>query len=186
MSGTILIFSGPSGVGKDTIIDIWCKANPRVERIVAYTTRDCNAEKEVDGVDYHFVSQDVFDEMIAQDKFVEFKRYIGKSYGTPRDHMERVLSEGRIALLKIEVQGAQEVMAKHPEAKSVFLLPPSWEELERRIKERNRDSEEAMLKRLARAKEELTFAPLYQHQLVNETGKADELVKMLDQVFGKE
>ena len=128
--GKLVILSGPSGVGKDTVIDAWKAADPRVERIVARTTR-APREYEVDGIDYVFLSTEKFLELADQGFFLEHKNVFDNYYGTPLGDMERVLNEGRIAVLKIDVQGALSVMPLRPDAITVFILPPSEEELER-------------------------------------------------------
>lgn len=166
MNGRLVILSGPSGVGKDTVIAAWRAADPRVERVVACTTREPR-EGEVAGVDYTFLSRDEFLARAEQGAFLEFKEVFGNLYGTPLSEVARITGEGRIAVLKIDVQGALAVMEKRPDAVSVFLLPPSQEELERRIRGRATDSEETIRKRLAGAEREMAEAHKYQHRIVN-------------------
>lgn len=174
--GKLVILSGPSGVGKDTVLEAWKEKEPRVERVVAYTTR-APRPGEVHGIDYHFVPREQFDRHAREGDFLEFKEVHGNGYATPLKDMERMLAEGKIAILKIDVQGALEVMPMRPDAMTIFLLPPSWEELERRIRGRGTESEEQILKRLKNAKDELDNAKHYQHQVVNET--IDQVVEDL-------
>ncbi len=167
MTGKLVILSGPSGVGKDTIIDAWSKLNPLVRRVVAYTTRSPRPG-EVNKVDYHFVPPDSFDEMVSNGAFLEHKRVHDHHYATPLHDLEEMLKAGQIAVLKIDVQGAISVMGLRPDARSIFLHPPSFEELERRIRGRGTEDEAAILKRLQNARDEIAFAPRYHLEIVNE------------------
>ena len=117
-SGRLVILSGPSGVGKDTVINAWHARDPRVERVVAYTTRPARPG-ETDGLDYHFVSVDTFMELAADGAFLEYKEVHGNHYATPLRDMEAMLSAGKIAILKIDVQGALTAMELRPDAMSV-------------------------------------------------------------------
>jgi guanylate kinase len=167
MSGRIVILSGPSGVGKDTVIERWKELDSRVERVIAYTTRTPRTG-EVDGVDYHFVSREHFERMAAEGKFLEWKEVHGNLYATPLNDMEDLLADDKIAILKIDVQGGVEAMALRPDALSIFLTPPSWDELERRIRARGADDPNAIEKRLQNARDELAIAPRYAHRVVND------------------
>jgi len=167
MKGQLVILSGPSGVGKDTVIVEWAKIDPQVVRVVAYTTR-LPRDGEVDGVDYHFVSRDSFLAKAERGEFLEWKEVHGNLYATPLLDMEYLLSEGKIAILKIDVQGGIEAMAKRPDAISIFLLPPSLEELDRRIHARATDDEATIKKRLQNARDEIAVANQYQHRVVND------------------
>lgn len=167
MSGKIVILSGPSGVGKDSILNRWKTADPRVVRVIAYCTRPPR-HGEVDGVDYHFVSREQFMAKAEAGEFFEYKEVHGNLYATPLRDMEALLADGRIAVLKIDVQGALSVMEKRTDVLSIFLLPPSLEELERRIRSRGTDDEATIQKRLKNAHEELAVADRYQHRVVND------------------
>ncbi len=167
MSGKLVILSGPSGVGKDTVINAWHDVNPRVERVVAYTTRQPRrAEKP--GVDYHFVTEERFQELVAAGAFLEHKEVHGFHYATPLHDMEKLLSAGKIAVLKIDVQGAISAMALRPDAISIFILPPSIEELRHRIESRDQDSPEVIEKRMRNAIGEIERSDGYQHRVVND------------------
>lgn len=161
-----MILSGPSGVGKDTVLSAWSAVNPRVVRVVAYTTRAMRSGEQ-EGVDYHFVDADQFHQMAERGEFLEHKLVHGNYYATPLTDMERLLAEGKIAVLKIDVQGALSAMELRPEAITIFLEPPTFAELEERIRGRATDDEATILKRLEGAREELAFASRYRHRVVN-------------------
>jgi len=180
MEGRLVILSGPSGVGKDTLIEAWRSRNQRVERVVAYTTRPPR-EGEVDGQDYHFVTIPAFLLMADSGNFLEWKIVHGNYYATPLADMEAMLADGKIAILKIDVHGAIAAMDRRHDAISVFIQPPSWNELESRIRNRALDLPEAIEKRLQNAREEISFADRYQHQVVNRNLEqaVDELEKIV-------
>lgn len=165
--GKLVILSGPSGVGKDTVIDAWRERDPRVCRVIAYTTRAARAG-ERPGIDYHFVSLPDFLRMAEEGAFLEFKEVHGNHYATPLKDMEEMLDRGEIAVLKIDVQGAMTAMEMRPDAVSIFLMPPSADELERRIRARNLDTPEQITRRLLNAREEMASAHHYAHQIVND------------------
>lgn len=167
MIGKLVILSGPSGVGKDTVIDEWRLINPRVVRVIAETTRHPRPG-EVHGDDYFFSTVAEFEERIEQGAFLEYKNVFGNYYGTPISQLEALIGAGKIAILKIDVQGALDVMKARPEAVSIFILPPSLGELERRLRSRATDSEDAILNRLEKARWEIEESRHYQHRIVNE------------------
>jgi guanylate kinase len=178
--GKLVILSGPSGVGKDTLIEAWRERNPRVERVVAYTTR-APREGEVDGVDYHFVTVPAFLLMADSGKFLEWKIVHGNYYATPLTDMEQMLADGKIAILKIDVHGAISAMDLRPDAMTIFIQPPSWDELERRIRGRALDEDHVIESRLKNAREEISLADRYQFQIVNQdlARAVDELEKLV-------
>ena len=167
MRSRLVILSGPSGVGKDTVLEAWKASNPRVQRVVAYTTRQPR-NGEVNGVDYHFVTRQRFDELVEEGAFLEHKLVHGNWYATPLSDMEALLIAGQIAVLKIDVQGAMEAMKLRPDALSIFLLPPTVEDLEKRIRGRGTDSEEVIERRLEDARYELALADKYTAHVVND------------------
>jgi guanylate kinase len=167
MKGRLVILSGPSGVGKDTLIDAWSEVNPRVTRVVTYTTREPRAG-ERDGVDYNFVSEERFQELAKAGAFYEHKLVHGNWYASPRADAEKYLAERRIVVLKIDVQGARSVMEERPDAESVFVLPPSMEELERRLRLRDSEPDSEVAIRLENARQEISQAGAYAHQIVND------------------
>jgi guanylate kinase len=167
MSGKLVIFSGPSGVGKDTLLDAWHEANPLIKRVVAYTSRNPR-EGEMDGFDYHFVSRPDFLAKAERGEFLEYKEVHGNLYATPLTDMQELLANGLIAVLKIDVQGAITVIQLRPDAITIFVQPPSWEELERRIRARGLDDIATIEKRLKNARDEVAESHHYQHQIVND------------------
>jgi guanylate kinase len=175
-AGRVVIVSGPSGVGKDTVIDAWAERNPLVERVVAATTR-APRQGEVDGVHYHFLSREEFEDRAGKDWFLEFKEVHSNYYGTPRMAVEQITTLGKIAILKIDVQGAEAVMKAMPDVTSIFLMPPSDAELEKRIRERGLDDAAVIEERLANARGEMAKASLYGHQVVN-----DDLGRCVDEL----
>jgi guanylate kinase len=177
--GVLVILSGPSGVGKDTVIDAWRAQNGRVQRVVAYTTRQPR-EGEQNGLDYHFVTKDQFFTHVQAGDFLEYKEVHGNFYATPLKDMEAMLAAGKIAILKIDTQGALNVMGLRPDAVTIFILPPSGEELERRIKGRGTDDWAAIEKRLDNARAEIAVADKYRYRIVNIDVK--EVVAQLEEI----
>jgi len=169
-NGLLLMISGPSGVGKTTI-------TRGVERSIAdsvfsvsCTTR-AKTEADVEAVDYHFISDEEFQELIELNAFLEWADVFGKRYGTRKKWVDEQLSRGRLVILEIDVEGAKQVKAKMPDAFGLFVLPPSEEELHRRLKNRKRESEELIAKRFAEAKHEIAEAKssgVYDQYLINE------------------
>lgn len=164
--GKLFIVSGPSGVGKDTILKLLLEQTEDIRMSVSCTTRPARAG-EVDGVDYRFVSKAYFEELIEADQLLEYAEYCGTYYGTPRAPVEQMLQNGVSVILKIERVGMEKVIQKRPDAVTVFIEPPSMEELERRILNRNTDSPDAVRKRLARAVEEIELSRDYQYRIVS-------------------
>ncbi len=177
MSGKLVILSGPSGVGKDTIIEAWQRLDPKVERVVTVTTRKPRPGEE-DGIDYHFVDDTTFQRMVEANEFLEHKIVHEHAYGTPVSSVLRLLKEGKTAVLKIDVQGAEEVMGVRPDAITVFVLPPSNAVLEERIRSRGTEDEATIQKRLHNALAETGQAKHYQHQLVND--EVERVARQLD------
>ena len=173
-NGLLLIISGPSGVGKTTITRGVERSIPGSVFSVSYTTR-AKTEADVEGVDYHFIDHDEFQELIDQDAFLEWADVFGKRYGTRQKWVEEQLARGRLVILEIDVEGAKQVKAKMPEAFGVFILPPSEEELLRRLQNRKRESEELIQKRFAEAQHEIREAKacdVYDKFIINENLEA--------------
>ena len=164
-SGKLLVVSGPSGVGKSTITNK-LRADERFWISVSVTTRRIRTG-EVDGVDYHFVSDEKFEEMIKANEFLEFAEFAGAKYGTPKKAVESALQSGKNVILEIELNGARQVRKSSKEAIMIFIAPPSWEELTTRLTNRGTESENSTLARLDRAKEELSAASEFDYVLVN-------------------
>ena len=178
--GLLLILSGPSGTGKSTVISGLLQRRDDIRFSVSATTREPRPGEE-EGKDYYFLTRDTFDQMVADGAFLEYATYVGNSYGTPVGPIEDHLAAGYNVLLDIEVQGATQVKAMREDAVSVFLLPPSMEELERRLRSRGTDSEEKIQQRLQTAREEIAHAPEYDYIIVNDD--LDKAVRELDAVI---
>jgi len=164
--GKLVVLSGPGGVGKSTVAKALKASSPFFVSISA-TTR-APRFNEVDGVDYHFFSNEEFDAAIANDEFLEWAEFAGNRYGTPRRAVEESLRNGKSVLLEIEIAGAKQVKAKVPDAILVFLEPPTWEELVSRLEGRGTDSPERRAARLALAQEEMAAASFFDKVLINE------------------
>ncbi|MFC4336179.1 guanylate kinase [Salininema proteolyticum] len=176
----LTVLAGPSGVGKGSVKALIQQHYPWVWLSVSATTRSPRPG-ETDGVDYHFVSHERFEEMIAAGEFLEWASFSGNLYGTPRGPVERQLEAGLPALLEIDLQGARQVRVSMPEAQLVFLAPPSWEELVRRLTGRGTEDAATIERRLSAAREELTAEPEFDHTIVNVSVEqaATELVELL-------
>lgn len=166
--GKTFIISGPSGVGKSTVLRELFKGREDLYFSISATTREPR-EGEQDGVHYHFVDVERFQQLIEADALLEYAEYVGNFYGTPKKYVDKAMNEGKDVILDIEVQGALQVCAKRPETVCIFIAPPSWEELERRLKGRGTDSDEKIQKRLLRAKAELQTADVYDYFVINDS-----------------
>ena len=177
--GKTFIVAGPSGVGKGTVLKKLFETHDLYYSVSA-TTRDPR-EGEVDGVHYHFLSVEEFRAMIAEDALLEHAEYAGNYYGTPKRYVDEAMDAGRDVILEIEMQGARQVCAKRPETIRIFIAPPSWEELERRLVTRGTDAPEKIAQRLRQARVELENAGEYDYMVVNETVEeaAKELAAIL-------
>ncbi|MBQ5317593.1 MAG: guanylate kinase [Oscillospiraceae bacterium] len=163
--GLLIVISGPSGCGKGTVLSEILKDDKFFYSISA-TTRNPRPG-EIDGVNYHFLTKDKFEELIANDGMLEYASYCDNYYGTPRKPVEDMLNEGKHVILEIEVQGAMKIKEKCPEAKFIFILPPSLQELKRRLNKRGTESAEVIGKRLNEAVGEIEQSYKYDYALVN-------------------
>ena len=167
MSGNLFIVSAPSGGGKTSLVKALLEAEPEVRLSVSYTTRAPRAG-EADGRDYHFVSPREFERMLEAAEFLESALIYGHHYGTSQKWIERELEQDHDVLLEIDWQGAQQVRRLMTRVVSVFILPPSLETLESRLKGRGQDSADAVAKRLAAAREEIGHVSEYDYVIINE------------------
>ena len=181
--GKCFIISGPSGVGKSTVLHALMEKRKNVYFSVSATTRDPRPGEE-DGVHYHFLDVDTFRQWIANDEFLEYAEFVGNFYGTPRRFVDEAMERGEDVILDIEVQGAIQVTSKRPDAVRIFIAPPSWAELERRLTERGTDSTEKIQKRLLRAKVEFQTAHTYDYFVINNT--VEEAVEELNAIMTAE
>lgn len=179
--GLIIIVSGPSASGKGTVVSRALEkadeARVELQLSISMTTRGIG-KNEVDGESYYFVGKDEFEKHIADENLVEYNSYAGEYYGTPKDKLEEWLESGCNVILEIDINGAKQVLEKYPEAVTVYILPPSFQELEYRLRSRGRDSEEKILYRLAKGKSEIPEAHWYDYIVVNEIieESADDLL----------
>ena len=176
----ILILSAPSGGGKTSLALALVKGRSDAEIAISHTTRGARPG-EIDGVHYQFVDSDTFRKLIDEDAFIEYASVYGNLYGTSRVAVSDLLESGKHAILDIDWQGARAVRECHPEAISVFILPPSIHELEQRLRERNQDSELVIRQRMDKAREELSHQAEFQTVLVNEN--FDDSVACLNQIL---
>jgi len=167
MSGVLFIVSSPSGGGKTSLVRALLEAEPAVRLSVSYTTRPARPG-EVDGRDYHFVTLPVFERMLEAGEFLESAVIYGNRYGTSQKWIERERAQGHDVLLEIDWQGAQQVRRLMREMVSIFILPPSPEVLESRLRERGQDSEEVVARRLAAAREEISHVSEYEYVIIND------------------
>ena len=181
--GKTFIVSGPSGVGKSTVLNALLERRSNVYFSVSATTRDPRPGEE-DGVHYHFLDVDTFRSWIVNDEFLEYAEYVGNFYGTPKKYVDAAMNSGKDVILDIEVQGAIQVTSKRPDTVRIFIAPPSWAELERRLTERGTDSQEKIQKRLLRAKVEFQTAHTYDYFVINDT--VENAVRELEAIMTAE
>ena len=170
----LIIITGPSGVGKGTVVNEILDRDKDIWLSISATTRNPRIG-EKDGENYYFISDDRFKDMIDKKEFLEWAKFAGNYYGTPLSTVNEKIKEGFIVLLEIEVEGAKQIKEKFPEALSIFLLPPSKAELEKRIRNRGTEKEEAIDRRLSRANYEIASSNQFDFVLTNHD--VDETVK---------
>ena len=176
----LVVVSGPSGCGKDTVVRRLRALHPEIELSVSATSRPMRAG-EAEGVDYYYMSREEFQQKIQAGEILEHAEYSGNLYGTPKSEVDKRIGQGRTVVLVIEVEGAGNIRKLYPEALTIFLLPPSMEELENRLRSRGTESEEAIQGRMATARREVEQAPLYTATLVNDDLEtcAEKLYQMI-------
>ena len=181
--GDICGIIGLSGAGKSTVVSKLMERRGDVCFSVSATTRAPRPGEE-DGVHYHFMDAESFRKWIAMDQFLEYAEYVGNFYGTPKRFVDEAMEQGKDVILDIEVQGAIQVTSKRPDTVRIFIAPPSWAELERRLTERGTDSKDKIQKRLLRAKVEFQTAHTYDYFVINDT--VENAVRELDAIMTAE
>jgi guanylate kinase len=176
LTGKLIVLTGPSGVGKGTLVRSLLQRHPELHFSVSVTTR-APRPGEIDGKHYYFTTRPKFEEMVADGELLEWAEFAGNCYGTPRRPVEHQVQEGNWVLLEIELEGARQVRQSFPKAIQIFVLPPSIEALEQRLRDRGQDAEEAIQRRLIRAQVEIAAADEFDIQVVN-----DDLDQALDQL----
>ena len=166
--GKTFIICGPSGVGKGTVVARLLASYPKLYFSVSATTRPPRPG-EVDGKHYHFLSQEQFQRWIDEDAFLEHAEFVGNLYGTPKLYVDKAMDQGRDVILDIEIQGAEQVHRRRPEAIRIYVAPPSWAELERRLIGRGTEDMEKVRRRLERGKEEFAVARDFDYFVINDT-----------------
>ncbi len=175
-TGRLIVLTGPSGVGKGTLLRALLKRHSDLYLSVSATTRQPRPG-EIDGQHYQFVSKIEFERMVAQGELLEWAEFAGNYYGTPRRPVEEKIRQGKWVVLEIELEGARQIRKTFPEALRIFILPPSLIELEYRLRHRAQDSEEAIVRRLDRARSEINAADEFDIQVIN-----DDLEKALERI----
>lgn len=180
--GIFIVLSGPSGVGKDTIADILINKGYGIYSVSMTTRKKRN--NEVEGKDYFFVTSDIFESNIENNNFLEYAMYNDNYYGTLKSFVFNNIDNGTNVIAIVDIQGGMNIEKLFPEAVLIFIMPPSFEELERRLRRRGTDSEEAILKRLSIAKKEMDFSSHYDYVVVNNT--VDECINDIVNIIDKE
>jgi guanylate kinase len=178
----LIVLSGPSGVGKDAVLSRMKHAGALYKFVVTITTRP-QRPTETNFVDYQFMNIDEFQEMIQKGKFLEWAEVYGNFYGVPKKPVEKALSEGRDVIVKVDVQGAATIKKAIPDAIFIFLMPPSTDELIRRLEKRHTESAANLRRRLAVAKNEMDQLPMFDHVIVNESDGLDDTVAKIETII---
>ncbi|MEA5465590.1 guanylate kinase [Leptothoe sp. PORK10 BA2] len=165
--GQLIVFTGPSGVGKGTLLRRLLARHPDIQLSISATTRQPRPGEE-HGKHYYFVSRSEFEAMVQLGQLLEWAEFAGNYYGTPRQPLDAMVAHGHTVVLEIELEGARQVRTTLPTAHQIFVLPPNLAALEARIRERGQDSEDAIAKRLARAQVEIAAAAEFDHQIIND------------------
>ncbi len=182
--GMLIVLSGPSGVGKDSVLKLMLSSRNDLKLSISYTTR-APRKGEIDGVDYHFVSKEEFEELINKGEMLEYATYCGNYYGTRSFEIDKELANGNSVILEIEVQGAGQVIKKRKDSVSIFIMPSSLKELENRLIKRGLDSDEMIRKRILEARNEIKLAINYDYIVINDklSNCANDICKIIDSEY---
>jgi guanylate kinase len=178
----LIVFSGPSGVGKDAVLDRLKELNYPAFFVTTLTTRPRRATEE-DGREYRFVPREEFLEMIETGRLLEWAEVYGNLYGVPRDPVSRALKQGQDVIIKVDIQGAATIKKLVPQAITIFLIPPSMEELIKRLTGRSTESQSELDLRLKTAEEEMACLPQFDYAVINHAGKIDQAVSKIDSII---
>ena len=181
MDKKLYVISGSSGVGKGTVIKGFLDRNPQFILSVSCTTRNPR-QGEIDGVNYFFLSKEEFQKNISEDKFLEYAQFAGNFYGTKKKYVNECLAEDKNVILEIDTQGALQVKKRMPEAVLIFICPPSFEELEKRLRGRHTEDEETIQRRLSEAKAELERAEAFDYKIINDS--IENAIKSIEKITG--
>lgn len=179
----LYVISGSSGVGKGTVIEGFLKKNPSFGLSISYTTRQ-KREGEQEGVNYFYVSKDDFKKSIENDEFLEWAEFSGNCYGTKKEYVQKCLGADKDLILEIDTQGALQIKEKMPSAVLIFIEPPSYQDLEARLRNRNTESEEAIAKRLDFVKLEMKNAEKFDYKIVND--QLNQAISELEKIIKTE
>lgn len=183
MAGHLYIVAGCSGVGKGTLLKLFLEKNPKVKFSVSATTRSPR-QGEIDGINYFFITKDEFQKSINNNEFLEWAEFSGNFYGTKRSFVEKTLEKGFDLILEIEVKGAKQVKEKMPNATSMFIMPPSLEDLETRLRGRHTEDEETIQRRLGEAAREIEAGKNFDYRIINDN--IEEALDKMQKIFDGE
>lgn len=181
----LFVISGPSGAGKDSVIERLREEITDFAWVVTTTTRPMRPG-ESEGHPYHFVSKEKFEQMIKNNELIEWAMIYGNYYGSQKKDIEELLKGEKIVILKIDYQGAKTIKSKFPKSKVIFIIPPSIEILEKRLRSRGQDPEEVIKRRLAEVEKELATLNQWDYVVINEEGKLEETVEKIKEIIEKE
>lgn len=181
MNKKLYVISGSSGVGKGTVIKGFLDRNPQFTLSISCTTRKPRVG-EVDGINYFFLTQDEFEQNIKENKFLEYAQFAGNYYGTKKKYINECLEQGKNLILEIDTQGALQVKEHMPDAVLIFICPPTFEELEKRLRGRHTEDEATIQKRLNEAKIELARADKFDYKIINDS--IDNAIKSIENIVG--